>query len=93
MSPGFSPLQLGYAIHKLIAKQKEEIAKKAKKPDIKMEWIRITSNAIVDTIEREMKKFNNLHPNNQISSNDLLSTLQTTLNRFLKAIGITIQPN
>ncbi len=84
----YSPVQLGMALSKTILKQKKELEKPIY-PTKKIEWIKSTCNEMINILEREVNKFNADNPGEELGANDVISAAQTTLNRLLKAMGVT----
>lgn len=80
----YTKSQLGFLLHRTIEFQHQEFNKP--KPNVKAEWLKKTSAAILETLEVETKKFNYLNPENTINAKDLISALQVTLHRILKAM-------
>jgi hypothetical protein len=83
---GPSPHQLARGIREAIKNYKQSKLK-VEYPTKKLEWIRYTASAIIDFLETEVIKFNNNHPYDKISANDLISSVSTALNLLLKAAG------
>jgi hypothetical protein len=86
----YSPVQLGMALSKTILNHKRAL-EKPQYPEKKIDWIKVTTNKIIDLLEQETKSFNETNPNEQLKSKDLISVAQTTLNRLLKAMGLKTQ--
>ena len=83
----YTAAQLGMALSKTIQKQKKELEKPAY-PTKKIEWVKSTCNEIIDILEKEVNRFNSLNPGEELGGNDVISAVQTTLNRLLKAMGL-----
>lgn len=86
IKPSLTPSQLGHVLSKTLEFQKKKINEN-KYPTVKVEWIKKTSDALIDTLEIETKAYNKLNLDNKVGSNDLINAIKTTLNRMLKAIG------
>lgn len=83
--PEYTPALLAHALKKTLEKIKSDTFSKDYSKE-KIQWIKDTSDAIVDVIEMQLNKFNKKNPKGTIMSNDIVSALETTLQRFLKAI-------
>jgi hypothetical protein len=86
----FSPKQLAKYLNTILKAQKKELAS-PKYSQLKIDWIRKTAIDILDLVKEKIKAFNTEYPNNVINNNDVVSTLQTALNVFLKSIGSTLK--
>jgi hypothetical protein len=49
-----------------------------------MEWIRATAIELINTLDKETKKFNSKYPANPISAKDLISAASTTLTLLVR---------
>lgn len=85
--PNYSHAQLGHILNKTIEFQRNR-KKAALPPNPKIEWIKKTSDVLIDVLEEETINFNRANPNNKIGSNELVTSLQTTLSRILTALGM-----
>ena len=83
----YTPVQLGMALSKTILKHKRALEKPIY-PEKRGDWIKETVNKIIDLLEHETKIFNAINPDSNLKANDLISVIQTTLNRLLKAMGL-----
>ncbi len=84
----YTPVQLGMALSKTITKQKLELERPAY-PTKKIEWIKSTCDELINLLEREVNNFNANNPDEELGATDVVSAAQTTLNRLLKAMGVT----
>lgn len=83
----YSPVQLGMALSKTIFKHKKEL-ETPPYPEKKIDWIKATTDKMIDLLEQETKAFNTINGEQPLKANDLISVAQTTLNRLLKAMGL-----
>lgn len=82
--PEYTAAQLANALSRTLNSLK--VKEVPKHPPEQIQWIKSTSDAIIDTIELEIIKFKKTNPKYTVMGNDIVSSLQTTLTRFLDAL-------
>ena len=83
--PEYTPAQLANALSRTLNSLKVK-TEAPKIPPEQIQWIKSTSDALIDTIELEIIKFKKTNPKYTVMGNDIISSLQTTLTRFLDAL-------
>lgn len=79
----YSPKQLGFMLDKVLKAQKKEIEGPTRH-EIKTEWLRNTTMALIDTLEKKTKEFNTQNPSMKIMADDLIGVVSATLNLLIK---------
>lgn len=82
----YTPAQIGLALHHTISRIKKDLEKPVY-PESKLAWIKETSEKILSLLEGELKRYNKNHYYEPLKVVDVISSLQTALNKLLKAIS------
>lgn len=75
----YTPKQIGSILHKTIERYKKESDEVANYMEAKATWVKNTANKIVDLLNSEVKKFNQINPKNIISAKDINTVLRTAI--------------
>jgi hypothetical protein len=86
--PKVSPIELSIILLKLHSQLKSVKIKNPVVRNIRHDWIKATSSKIIEVLEKEIKIYNEKNPDVKLKSGDVLATVNTVLNRLLKAMGL-----
>jgi hypothetical protein len=78
-----SQAELAIALGKVIKRFRDAPIKQRDKE--RQEWIKSVSNKIIDLLEKEVVAFNKDNPTDKIKEQELLKTVQTTLQKIMDA--------
>ena len=88
----YSPKQLSFMLDKVLKAQKKELEGPTN-PELKAEWIKTTTMALIDVLNKKTQEFNNNNVNLKIMADDLIAAVSATLNLLIRNSVLKIDVN